>query len=142
LREAVALAVTMEAWDQDPFLLGTPAGAVDLRTGHLRTAEPDEGVTKLTAVAPAEKPTCTRWMTFLDETFGRDLELIRFVKQWQDAWKAPNGRGTPRWRACFAVRSIGVGQRGRLCYNGHEPRFGSRVSDCCMPVLMHPEKAL
>jgi putative DNA primase/helicase len=32
------LAVTANAWDRDPFLLGTPAGTVDLRTGQLRPA--------------------------------------------------------------------------------------------------------
>lgn len=34
------LAVTAEAWDQDPFLLGTPSGTVDLRTGVLRASVP------------------------------------------------------------------------------------------------------
>lgn len=33
-----AFAVTSAIWDQDPFLLGTPAGTVDLRTGRLRPA--------------------------------------------------------------------------------------------------------
>ena len=35
-----ALAVTSEIWDSDPFLLGTPDGTVDLRTGKLREPEP------------------------------------------------------------------------------------------------------
>ena len=47
-----ALAVTAEAWDSDPFLLGTPAGPVDLRTGAWVPADPLDGVRQATAVAP------------------------------------------------------------------------------------------
>ncbi len=57
-RSDAAFAVTMDAWDQDPFLLGTPAGTVDLRTGHLRLSNPEEGITKLTAVGPAQSADC------------------------------------------------------------------------------------
>jgi putative DNA primase/helicase len=42
-------AVTIEAWDPDPLLLGTPAGTVDLRTGLLRPSDQAEGITKMTA---------------------------------------------------------------------------------------------
>ena len=39
----------MEYWDRDPWLLGTPGGTVDLRTGMLRPASPDDGITKVTS---------------------------------------------------------------------------------------------
>src|SRR5690348_5871688 len=45
-----AFAVTSETWDRDPFLLVTPGGTVDLRTGRLRPAVQTEFITKLTAV--------------------------------------------------------------------------------------------
>jgi P4 family phage/plasmid primase-like protien len=77
-----ALAVTTAEWDRDPFLLGTPGGTVDLRTGELRAADPAEGITKLTAAAPAATAECPRWLRFLDETFGGDEEVIRFVQRW------------------------------------------------------------
>ena len=74
---------TSETWDRDPFLLGTPAGTVDLRTGELREPDPRDGITKITAVAPAETADCPRWRQFLVETFGdEDPGLIRFIKQW------------------------------------------------------------
>ena len=76
-----AMAVTSEIWDSDPFLLGTPDGTVDLRTGKLREPEPADGITKITAVSPAETADCPRWLQFLEETFG-DAELIRFIQQW------------------------------------------------------------
>ena len=77
-----AFAVTSEIWDRDPFLLGTPGGTVDLRTGVLRAADPADGITKLTAVTPADHADCPRWKRFLEETFGDDAELIRFIRQW------------------------------------------------------------
>jgi putative DNA primase/helicase len=47
-----ALAVTADIWDQDHFLLGTPSGTVDLRTGELRPAMQTDYITKSTSVAP------------------------------------------------------------------------------------------
>lgn len=76
------LAVTIDAWDQDPFVLGTPGVTVDLRTGKLRPADPADGITKLTAVAPAERADCRLWLKFLAEATGGDGELIQFVRQW------------------------------------------------------------
>jgi putative DNA primase/helicase len=77
-----AFAVTSEVWDQDLYLLGTPDGTVDLRTGNLRPAESSDGITKLTAVGPAFGVPCPRWLAFLDEATGGDAELIRFLRQW------------------------------------------------------------
>ncbi len=77
------MVATSETWDRDPFLLGTPAGTVDLRTGELREPDPRDGITKITAVAPAETADCPRWRRFLVETFGdKEPELIRFIQQW------------------------------------------------------------
>jgi len=75
-------AVTMEAWDSDPFLLGTPGGTVDLRTGQIRESRPEDGITRLTAVEPADKADCPLWLRFLDEATGSDADLIRFLQQW------------------------------------------------------------
>jgi putative DNA primase/helicase len=75
------VAVTIEFWDSDSLLLGTPAGTVDLRTGRLRPSDRRNGITKSTLVAPA-KVGCTRWLQFLQEATGRDEELITFLQQW------------------------------------------------------------
>ena len=77
-----AFSVTIEAWDKYPFLLGTPGGTVDLRTGLRRNADPADGITKLTSVAPAASADCPLWLRFLDESTGGDAELIRFLQQW------------------------------------------------------------
>jgi putative DNA primase/helicase len=77
-----AFAVTTDAWDRDPSLLGTPGGTVDLRTGRLRPADPGDRITRLTAVAPAETVDCPQWLNFLNQATGGDKELIRSLRQW------------------------------------------------------------
>jgi putative DNA primase/helicase len=81
-RSDPTFAVTMEAWDGDPYLLGSPGGTVDLRTGRLRPSEAREGITRSTAVTPAERADCPLWLRFLDEATGGDADLIRFLQQW------------------------------------------------------------
>ena len=76
-----AVAVTISYWDKDPWLLGTPTGTVDLRTGTLRPARPEDGITKSTAVSPADTG-CPLWLKFLTETTGGNQDLIRFLRQW------------------------------------------------------------
>lgn len=75
------LRATNEMWDRDPFLLGTPGGTVDLRTGLLRDAQPGEGITRLTAVAPAADANAPRWLRFLNEVTRGDATYIRFLQQ-------------------------------------------------------------
>jgi putative DNA primase/helicase len=75
------VAVTHAYWDSDPWLLGTPGGTVDLRTGKLRPPLRDDAITKVTAVAPLEGG-CPLWLKFLDEATGGDKEFIRFLQQW------------------------------------------------------------
>jgi putative DNA primase/helicase len=76
-----AFAVTSEIWDRDPYLLGTPGGTVDLRTGKIREAVPEDFITKLTAVAPADTADCPRWRQFLREATNNDDGLIAFLQQ-------------------------------------------------------------
>ncbi len=81
-----AFAVKSDIWDRDLWLLGTPAGTVDLRTGELRAARQKDYITKLTAVGPAGEfdPVlhCPRWERFLNESTGADADSIRFLQQW------------------------------------------------------------
>lgn len=73
--------VTVEYWDRDPWLLGTPGGTVDLHTGKLRAALREDGITKITSVTPA-KVGCPLWLKFLEEATGGDTGLIGFLQQW------------------------------------------------------------
>ena len=75
-----ALAVTADEWDRDPWLLGTPGGTVDLRTGQMREARQGELITKQTGTAP-EHGEPRLWLQFLNEATAGDGELIRFLQQ-------------------------------------------------------------
>jgi len=68
------------AFDANSWLLGTPGGTVDLKTGELRLAKREDMITRLTSVAPA-KGQPTRWIEFLHEIFDGDRELIDFVQR-------------------------------------------------------------
>lgn len=72
------LAATVEQWDADPWLLNTPGGIVDLSTGHVRAATPDDYMTMITAVAPSGD--CPLWHAFLNTVTGNDADLKKFLQ--------------------------------------------------------------
>jgi putative DNA primase/helicase len=76
-----AVAVTIDYWDADPWLLGTPEGAVELQTGRHRGPIRSDGITKSVGCAPLDRG-CPRWLQFLAETTGDDTGLIRFLQQY------------------------------------------------------------
>jgi putative DNA primase/helicase len=75
------VAVTHGFWDMDPWLLGTPGGTVDLRTGILRDSLRDDLITKVTNAAPLGEG-CPLWLKFLNDSTGGDQDFIRFLQQW------------------------------------------------------------
>ncbi len=77
------VAMTTRDWDTDPWLLGTPGGHVNLKTGELFAAEPTFNVSQLTSVAPAENGAATaHFAKFLDEVTQCDPGLKRFLQQY------------------------------------------------------------
>ena len=74
-------AATTEQWDADPWLLNTPSGTVDLRTGTIRHACPTEYITKITGVAPDHRCSIPVWSRFLDDVTGGDKDLQSFLKR-------------------------------------------------------------
>jgi hypothetical protein len=72
-------AATVEQWDTDPWLLNTPAGTVNLRTGETRLSRRDQYITKTTSVGPDGD--CPLWLKFLDRITGGDLELQSFLQR-------------------------------------------------------------
>ncbi len=75
------IAVTSACWDRDPWLLATPGGTVDLHTGRLMPARPQDMLTKCAAVAPSPSSDCPRWQAFLNEATGGDLQLQRYLQK-------------------------------------------------------------
>ena len=74
------LAATVDQWDAVPWLLNTPGGTVDLRTGKLRQHRSNEYITKITAVTP-RKGRRRRWPVFLRRIMAGDRELIRYLQR-------------------------------------------------------------
>lgn len=72
-------AATGDQWDSDLWILNTPAGVVDLRTGKLRPARREDHCTKITAAAPGGE--CKLWLKFLSDVTGGDKELQRFLQR-------------------------------------------------------------
>ena len=74
------LAATTKQWDSDPWLLNTPGGAVNLKTGELRPHRLEDYCTKMTAVAPGG--CCALWLQTLRYIFGGDEELVGFLQRY------------------------------------------------------------
>jgi putative DNA primase/helicase len=75
------LAATVDQWDRDPWLLNTPAGIVDLRTGRLGPHRADEYMTKISGVGPDASCSISLWMTFLKRVMNNDEELIAYLQR-------------------------------------------------------------
>lgn len=106
-RSDPAFAVTIEGWDKDPWLLGTPGGTVELRTGVLREARREDRITKLTAATPAEAADCPTWFQFLDDVTQGDAGYIRFIQQWAGYCLTGD---TSEQALCFAFGGGGNGK--------------------------------
>jgi putative DNA primase/helicase len=78
-REDRRMAATVEQWDRDAWLLNTPTGTIDLRTGEKRPHRPSDYITKMTAVAPGGA--CLRWLQFLEEITNKDAELEAYLQR-------------------------------------------------------------
>jgi putative DNA primase/helicase len=70
-----------EDWDADPWLLGTPSGVVDLRTGIARPGRPRDRITMQTRAKFEPTAPCPRWEQFLGEVFDGQDELITFLQR-------------------------------------------------------------
>lgn len=76
------IAVNHAVWDADPWLLGVPGGVIDLKTGKLREAKPEEFISRVTLVAPAGPSSDpVTWRGFLIEATGNDPDTIAFIQR-------------------------------------------------------------
>jgi putative DNA primase/helicase len=72
------VAATTDQWDADPWLLNTPAGVVDLRTGNAREHRRSDYMTKMTSVIPDASCATPTWDTHLNKVFAGDAELVSY----------------------------------------------------------------
>lgn len=71
-------AATTAEWDADPWLLNTPGGMADLRTGRIRPHRREDRMTKITTATPqGESPI---WRAFLADVTGGDIDLMAYLQ--------------------------------------------------------------
>lgn len=73
------LAATADQWDADPWLLNTPNGVIDLRTGLMHEHRAGDYLTHVTAVAPAGD--CPLWREFLARVTAGDQALQQYLQR-------------------------------------------------------------
>jgi putative DNA primase/helicase len=66
-------------WDADPWLLNTPGGIVDLRTGEIHPSDSLKYCTKSTSVAPGGD--CQLWRQFLRQVTNGDDDLVSYLQR-------------------------------------------------------------
>lgn len=76
-----AMRVTPDRLNKNPYLLATPGGTYDLRTGQRQEPNPDDLITMITTVAPSFEPPAL-WNKALLENQGGDKDTIRTIQQY------------------------------------------------------------
>jgi putative DNA primase/helicase len=72
-------AATTDEWDADPWLLNTPGGVVDLKTGRTRANDRADRMTKITTATPRGE--CPQWRSFLHDVTGGDQNLQDYLQR-------------------------------------------------------------
>ena len=70
---------TADEWDADIWLLNTPGGVLDLRTGRMRAHERTDRMTKVSTATPRGE--CPIWRAFLSDVTGGDAELMDYLQR-------------------------------------------------------------
>ena len=72
--------VTPDVWDSDIYLLGTPAGTIDLRIGKLIEATRDQHITKQTSVSP-ERGLHPLWDSVLTRATSSEPDMLDYLQR-------------------------------------------------------------
>lgn len=70
-----------EQLDADPWVLGTPGGTIDLKTGEILTAEPLRYITKLACVTPNFTVKTPIWLDFLRTATNGDEAVVKYLQR-------------------------------------------------------------
>ena len=78
-KSMLPIAANSAKFDQQPFFLGCANGIVDLTTGNLLPGKPDQLISLSTNIVYDLQAECPRWLSFIDEIFSSDNDLINFI---------------------------------------------------------------
>lgn len=67
--------------DRHSMAFNVPNGTLSLKSGQLVPANREYFITKLSPVEYTQNAGCTMWQKFLDDIFGGDKELIRYIQK-------------------------------------------------------------
>lgn len=67
--------------DRYKAALNTPSGVINLKDGRISPHNEKDYFTKMTAVEYSQNADCPKWLAFLDDIFGGDKDLIRYVQK-------------------------------------------------------------
>ncbi len=72
-------AATSDEWDADIWLLNTPGGVVDLRTGRMRPHDRADRMTKIAAATP--QGSSPLWLDFIEQITQGDREYAEYLQR-------------------------------------------------------------
>jgi putative DNA primase/helicase len=75
------IAATVDEWDADPWILNTPGGTIDLRSGEQWEHRPEDRLTKITGIAPDAACRTPVWDAFLARITDNQNELIEYLRR-------------------------------------------------------------
>lgn len=75
------IAVSAASLDHDPWTLNTPSGMIDLRSGRVFPADPDQLCTRATTVPADFNGARPEWTRFLREATGDNRELENYLQR-------------------------------------------------------------
>src|SRR5208337_1106954 len=99
-------AVAEDEWDADSWLLNTPGGTVDLRTGTMQTHRRRDHITKITLVNPGGD--CPLWLRFLDRVTAGNVDLQNYLQRMTGYCLT----GSTREQALFFFYGLGANGKG------------------------------
>jgi len=70
-----------EEFDKHKYLFNVANGIVDLKTGKLHPHDRELGLTKITNITFDESAKCPEWLSFLEQIFQGDKELIEYMQR-------------------------------------------------------------
>jgi putative DNA primase/helicase len=73
-------AVLSNIWDADPWLLGTPKGTLNLKTGKMHQPRPSDFITKLAGCNPDSREPVL-WMKFLADATRGDAQMSTYLQR-------------------------------------------------------------
>jgi len=70
-----------DEWDADAWLINTPGGVVDLRTGRMRAHARTDRMTKICTATLEPGTQCPHWLAFLQQVTGSDAAQMHYLQK-------------------------------------------------------------